>query len=171
MLDIAIKYTEELNRLFRDMWFKDRYKFWNANSYYNNFQPVEDTWNEHQFVSVDNSGDIVGYIGYSIDRDTYSVSGMSIMNFTRNKIIFGTDLRQVLVDIFEKFKFNKIIFSVIVGNPVENTYDKMVTKYGGRIVGYYKQDAKLFDNRLYDRKLYEILRSDYLRMIERKVEE
>ncbi len=78
------------------------------------------------------------------------------------KLLFGIDLGQALIDIFDKFKFRKLRFSVIVGNPVEKSYDKMVQKYGGRIVGIYYKEQQLIDGEIYDQKLYEILRENYL---------
>ena len=78
------------------------------------------------------------------------------------------DLGQALTDIFERFKFRKLNFSVVIGNPIEKSYDKMIDKYGGRIVGIYKQEIKLIDGEYYDEKLYEITREDYLKSIKFK---
>lgn len=78
-------------------------------------------------------------------------------------MIFGRDLGKALTDIFEKFNFNKLKFSVVVGNPIEKSYDRMIQKYGGRVVGIFREDARLIDGNLYDVKQYEILRSDYMR--------
>lgn len=72
------------------------------------------------------------------------------------------DVGQVLRDIFEKFKFNKLTFSVVIGNPIEKSYDKMISKYDGRIVGIYEKETKLIDGEYYDVKLYEITRKSYL---------
>ena len=71
--------------------------------------------------------------------------------------VFG----QALKDIFEKFHFRKLIFSVVIGNPIEKTYDRMIQKYGGRIVGIQRQQVKLIDGQFYDVKMYEILSDDY----------
>jgi hypothetical protein len=59
-------------------------------------------------------------------------------------------------------------FGVIVGNPIEKTYDKLIEKYGGKICGYAKEDIKLFDGKLYDLKNYEIMREDYIKAKEKK---
>lgn len=68
-----------------------------------------------------------------------------------------------LRDIFEKFHFRKLDFTVVIGNPIESTYDRMVEKYGGRIVGIQKKQVRLIDGQLYDKKLYEILAEDYFK--------
>lgn len=164
MLEPAIKYRDQLENIQYDTWFNDKYKYWNSDIFYGSMQIDIDTWSRHQFVSV-NNGVVLGYIEYSISRTNNSVLSLSIMNFSDNKIVFGKDLIQALKDIFEKYKFRKMNFSVIIGNPIEKSYDRMIKKYGGRIVGTYKDDATLIDGKCYDRKLYEILASEYFNAI------
>lgn len=161
MLDIAIKYEEELKYLFRNLWFQDKYKYYNYSIYFSDFEIDKDSWNRHQFVSLDKDGSIIGCICYDIDRETNSAKNLNIVNFTDNAKIFGIDLKRAIIDIFEKFKFNKLRFTVVIGNPVEESYDKLVNTYGGRIVGLYKYEAKLFDGSLRDVKLYEITKDEY----------
>lgn len=160
MLEPAIKYRDQLENIQYDIWFEDKYKYWNADIFYNSLQIDTDTWSRHQFVSV-KDGVVIGYIEYSISRTNNSVSSLNIMNFSDDKIAFGIDLRRALKDIFEKYKFRKLNFSVIIGNPIEKSYDKMIEQYGGRIVGVYKEDAMLIDGECCDRKIYEILASEY----------
>ncbi len=57
----------------------------------------------------------------------------------------------------------KNCFTVVVGNPVESRYDRIIERYGGRIVGIHKEHTMLPDGRLYDEKMYEILRTDYMK--------
>lgn len=163
MLDLALNHVEELQEKFRSIWFVDKYKFWNCTNYYEDFKVSESSWDYHQFVSLDHDGEIIGYIGYSIDRPSDLVDGLNIINFTDNKIVFGVDVGNAIRDIFEKFNFRKLNFCVVIGNPIEESYDKLIIKYGGRIVGTQKEQAKLFDGKFYDEKLYEITRSDYLK--------
>ncbi|MDR2495010.1 MAG: hypothetical protein LBD24_07300, partial [Spirochaetaceae bacterium] len=80
-----------------------------------------------------------------------------------NAYIFGKDVLTALRDIFERFYFDKVNFSVVVGNPVEKTYDRLARRLGGRIVGTKKQDVRLLDGQRYDLKEYEILAADYRR--------
>jgi RimJ/RimL family protein N-acetyltransferase len=69
----------------------------------------------------------------------------------------------VLDEMFTKYNFRKLEFSVVVGNPIEKSYDRLIYKYGGRIVGTYKKHTRLMDNKYYDEKLYEIFRDDYIK--------
>ena len=164
MLEPAIKYKDQLEKLQLDIWFNDKYKYWNGGIYYQTLTIDVDSWNRHQFVSVIN-GEVIGYISYNISRGDNSVHSLSIMNFTENKTAFGIDLGYALKDIFERYKFRKLNFDVVVGNPIEKSYDKMIKKYGGRIVGTYKEDVKLIDGEYYDKKLYEILSDEYFASI------
>ena len=163
MLDTALKYQEELQTLYIYAWHQDRYKYYNDGSYWNSLVLKEDTYNSHEFASVDADGDVIGFIAYDIDRTAATITNISIINFSNDIRTFAGDVRQTFRDIFEKYNFRKVSFSVVVGNPIEKTYDRLTLKYGGRIVGVQKHHVALFDNRIYDVKLYEILREDYLK--------
>ncbi|TVX86108.1 hypothetical protein FPZ44_23735 [Paenibacillus agilis] len=76
-------------------------------------------------------------------------------------MVFVKDLQKFLSDIFERFGFNKLSYSVVIGNPIEKSYDRMTHKYGGRIVGVNRNEVLLSDGTLNDLKLYEILKEDY----------
>lgn len=163
MIDSAVNHIEELKKKFNSIWFQDKYKYYNYNMWYDNFEVDNNTWHRHQFVSIDSNGNVIGYISYSVNRQTYNASELAIINFSDNIFTFGKDLKQVLVDIFEKFKFEKLSFSVVVGNPIEKSYDKLIAKYGGFIIGISTQETKLYDNEYYPVKYYEILRENYMR--------
>lgn len=164
MLEPAIKYRDQLESIQYNTWFNDKYKYWNSDIYYESMQIDTNTWNRHQFVSTFNN-EVIGYISYNVSRGDNSVSNLNIMNFSDNKLVFGKDLKRALKDIFEEYKFRKLNFAVVIGNPIEKSYDKMIKKYGGRIVGVYKEDVKLIDGEYYDKKSYEILASEYFNAI------
>lgn len=162
MLAVALDYKEELIHKLHSTWFKDKYKYYHYNNYHRDLSLSEDTWNVHQFVSLNNEGEVVGYLEYYIDRSSLNCSDFNIVNFGADKITFGKDLHSLITDIFEKFHFNKLSFSVVIGNPVEASYDKLIRNYGGRVVGIQKNHVRLLDNLLYDVKLYEVTSYDYL---------
>ena len=58
-------------------------------------------------------------------------------------------------------------FAVVRGNPIEKSYDRIATKYGGRIVGIRTARARDMAGNLCDDKLYEITREGYLAAKER----
>lgn len=167
MLEPAIKYKDQLEKLQYDIWFNDKYKYWVCDVYYETMTINENTWSKHQFVSVIDDK-VIGYIAYNVNRSDNSVDCLSVMNFTDDKMAFGMDLGQALKDIFEKYKFRKLNFCVVVGNPIEKSYDKMIKKYGGRIIGTKKEDVKLIDGEYYDKKIYEILATEYFDAIKNR---
>ena len=166
MLEPAIKYKDQLEKIQYELWFNDKYKYWNCGCYYDTITIEDSTWNKHQFVSVLN-GEVLGYISYGISRQNDRIDSLSIINFSDNKFVFAKDLHQALKDIFEKYKFRKMTFSVVIGNPIEESYDKMIAKCGGRIIGIYKEDVKLADGEYYDLKTYEILASEYFNAVKK----
>lgn len=164
MLKPAILYSDDLIHKFRKVWFEDKYKFWNNTSYFDDWNPSDTTWTNHQFASVDDNI-VIGYIGYSIDRaDGDIVNNLNIINFeNKPSTTFAADMKQAITDIFEKYNFRKLNFTVVIGNPVEKHYDRLIKRYGGRIVGVRKQNCRLIDGKYYDEKLYEIMRDDYFK--------
>jgi len=163
MLDLAIKYETKLQELFSNVALDEKYMFFSGCSYRDKYKADESTWNKHEFVSLDGKGEVLGYIKYSIDRESSVANSLQIINFSNNRVTFGRDVMQALDEVFTKFKFRKMRYSVYVGNPIENTYDRLTEKYGGRIVGIQIQDDKLLDGNFYDFKSYEIFREDYLK--------
>ena len=161
MLEIATKHETELQRLFADIAFDEKFKFFHGASWTEKYKASESTWATHEFVSV-KDGNVVGYLKYSIDRDSNTAYKMAAVNFSHKGIpCFSKDFMQFLIDIFEKFRFRKLKFCCYVGNPIEKMYDKYIKKYGGRIVGIEKEESKLIDGLYYDLKLYEILSCQY----------
>lgn len=169
LLDIAFRHEEELRNKFMDVWYDDAYKFY----YVSPFRGIYSIQNDYsayarQFVSLDTSGKIIGFIGYDICNESDSAEGLSIINFSDNKILFGFDVAQVINDIFCKFNMRKLEFSVVCGNPIETTYDKMTQKYNGQVEGLLRKHIRLADGQYYDQKLYGIFREDYIKANEEK---
>lgn len=162
MIDLAVKYEEKLQELFSNIAFDEKYMFFNDCSYRDKYKASESTWNKHEFVSLDSNNNIIGYIKYGIDRDSLIANSLQIVNFSDNKVVFGRDVMKCLEEVFTKFKFRKLKYSVIVGNPIEKTYDRLTEKYGGRIIGVSLKEDKLIDGNYYDHKSYEIFRDEYL---------
>lgn len=167
MIKPAILYTQQLEKCFADTFFNPKYYYYNVG--YGEIPKIDNNnWNKHQFVSVDSNDNIVGYISYNTDRFCKKVNHLCAINFTNNKAIFGIDLGRAIKDVFELYHFNKMNFSVVIGNPIESSYDKMCLKYGGRIIGIYKNDVVLQDNKFYDMKVYEITAKEYFKTKEER---
>jgi len=162
MLKPAIQYADVLPKMYQSLWFEEKYKYYNYNSYWHTFSVEDKTQDWHEFVSINSKGEVIGYIHYYVNRITLNCTSFGAINFTDDPI-FGKDLLQAIKDIFERFNFHKLTFGVVIGNPAEKSYDHLCTKYGGRILCVEKEETKLEDNNYYDVKRYEILREDYLK--------
>lgn len=164
MLDLAIRHQEAVREKLSEIAFDEEYMYLFSSSYRDDIEIEANTWNKHHFVSLNDKGEVIGYFKYGIDRDALGCYGLQIVNFKKDTLskCFGKDLEQLFKDIFFKFKFNKLKFGVIVGNPAESFYDKYIDAMGGRIVGIHNQDCKLLDGNLYDFKEYEILRENFI---------
>lgn len=165
MLDLAHKYEEEIRNRMYDTWYDEKYKFYYSSSYHTPYESPnskDGDWCCREFVSLDSQHRIIGLISYEIVRDYDLVMNFGAINFSDNKVTFGMDLAQVIDDIFCKFNMRKIEFNVVVGNPIEKSYDRLIKKYNGRIVGIRHKHCKLMDNKYYDDKIYELFREDYI---------
>jgi hypothetical protein len=162
MLKLAKLYENQLQTLFNNIVFEDKYKFYNASNYYNyNLEFANDSWNHIDLVSIDKNDNIRGFLSAKVDRCNESVSSLRVINFCGLNYTFSKDFHQFLQELFTKYNFRKITFSVVVGNPAEKMYDKYINRYGGRIVGTYKDDIRLYDGNYYDFKVYEIFKSEF----------
>lgn len=161
MLDVAQKYTEELKLKLANITYDLKYQFYTG-GYSDKYVPSNSNWGKFEFVSIDNKGNVIGYINYLIDRNSNYAYGFAIINFSDNKITFGRDVVKSIDDVFVKYQFRKLAYAVYVGNPIENTYDRLTKRYGGRIVGTKIKDNKLLDGNIYDFKMYELFKEDYI---------
>jgi hypothetical protein len=171
MLEYAKKHENRLRELFTDVAFDPFHQFEQYTNYREIFKLPEDTWDANHFVSVYNN-DVLGMIGCQIKRAENSACGLRIIHFggaeAPRRYVFGKDVMTAVKDIFEKYRFNKLNFVVVRGNPIEKTYDKLIERYNGRIVGVKEQEAMLIDGKLYDVKEYEILAGRYFGRIEKR---
>lgn len=161
MLAFAQDYKDELEKRMRETWGNEKYWYYLSSSYMFPVEVDENTWEKTHYVSLNSSGEVIGYLGYAVEREGRYVSNLWIINFTENRY-FGIDVMRMVKDIFEKYCYKKIVFFVIIGNPIEQKYDRLIARYGGRIVGTYKEHVMLPDGKMYDEKVYEIFRTEYL---------
>lgn len=166
MLKLAKLYESQLQQLFNNIVFDDKYKFYNATNYYNfNLELTNDTWSHIDYVSVDKDNRVRGFLSAKIDRCSEHVSSLRVINFYDLNYTFSKDFHQFLTELFTKHNYRKIAFTVIVGNPAEKMYDKYINKYGGRVVGTYKEDIRLYDGKYYDYKIYEIFKTEFEKVV------
>lgn len=154
-------YEEEIKRNMWNVWYDENFQYYFGNRYRNDFKLSNDA-GSYDFAVIDESNNLIGYIGYYFDIDTNVISHFGAINFSDNKLLFGKAMFQVIEDCFLRYGANVLEWCVVCGNPIEKTYDKLSQKYGGRIVGIKKNRSKTLDGELRDMKIYEILREDFI---------
>lgn len=112
-------------------------------------------------VSVDKSNNVIGFLSAEIYRMVNKVSSIGAINFYNTNVVFSRDFYKFLTELFDVHNFNKIEWEVSMGNPAERMYDKIINKFGGRVVGIRHEAVKLHDGIVCDVKEYEIFKRDY----------
>ena len=163
MLEPAAKHADFINQKAKMLEYDLRYQFvFGSHERGGDFirygQGCETT---RSFASVDSSGKCIGCMVYGYNPDPMKITWIFAVSFDISNPIYGDDLMQVFRDAFEKYGFKGIEFTCYSGNPVLPTYRKLVSKFGGREVGYFKDHARLLDGQLYDSHMFEIMADDY----------
>lgn len=121
----------------------------------------DDNYENHHFVSVDNSGNVIGYISYSVNWVAMSADNFGIISFKKGNIEFAKDLYTVICNIFEKYHMNRMSWCCFADNPAIKGYRNFIKNHGGKECGYFRQVTKLQDGMLHDKVEFEILASEF----------
>ncbi|MFH6983472.1 hypothetical protein [Marinoscillum luteum] len=160
MLRYAYHHAEELQRAFTQYTKEDEIFMFFFPYRFFQLRIEPDTSKKLQFVSVDQSGQVVGMFIMRVDWHAHHVYDFAFINFQAQKATFSLDLARLIKKLFEEFKFRKIKYKVIVGHDIEATHDRLAMKYG-KIVGTFREDIRLTNGQLYDVKHYELSIDDY----------
>jgi len=170
MLEPAYLHKKILQNEYAKVIIKSENFYYFLGPYYNYELNIDkDSWNNLQFVSISknkkNEYLIHGYFCANINRDTDCIDNIQLLKFKNfkqdNTFTFSYDLINFLKNLFEKYQFRKIEWCVIIGNPAEKMYDRIITKWGGKIIGIFREKIKLLDGKFYDLKYYEIFKNEY----------
>lgn len=172
MLTLARLVKSELEKVYLNSIYKEKYKYYQFSSYTTYIMTIDDNdWEKLEYCSVDKSGNILGFFRAYIERDSHKITEIGIISFIDEEksdkhLICGVDLFKFLKMIYDHPAVNKIEWSVIVDpdyafskkRKTELFYDKIVKKFNGKIVGIFTKTIKLRDGKFYDRKYYEIIK-------------
>ena len=164
MLKLAYSYRENLNKQFEEMAFNEKYKFFSLCWWNYAVEISDNSWNNIQMVSVDSCNKVIGYFSADIIRHSNKACGIQAINFGEDaNIIFSKDMYQFLDELMTKHNLRKIEWTVVIGNPAEKIYDKIIEKYNGRVVGTRRESVTTPEGTLRDEKEYEIFKDDYIK--------
>ena len=161
MLKPAQLYTEELKRKYIETWYQPEYMYYSAWVGTSELKIPENTYDSHDFASVDKDNNVIGYISYSTNYITMSAYNLGAINFYKGNVEFAKDLYQVICDIFCKYNFNRLSWCCVISNPAIRGYRNFIKKHGGKESAYRRQVAKLQDGKLYDEVEFEILAKEF----------
>ena len=162
MLKLAYPYQDKLNKMWQSVVFEDKYQYYNYGAHWDYDIKVDgSSWDRIQMVSVDSDDEVVGYFVATCDRAVNKISTIGAINFGDLNLMFSKDCYTFISNLFDKFRFRKIEWCIVVGNPAENMYDKFSELYGGKIVGIQRESTIISDGTVCDVKEYELLRQDY----------
>lgn len=162
LLKPAYPYRDKLQQRYNEILFQDKYMFYNCSAYWEyEFKLNQDSWNYIEMVSVDSKDNVIGFFRATIERSADKVSSLGVANFFDANPVFAKDLKSFILDLLFKFNFRKIEWTVVIGNPAEQIYDRFIAKYGGRDTGIQRKTVRLQDGKYYDMKGYEIFRSEF----------
>lgn len=166
-------YEEDIKKKMWQIWYDEKYQYYFGGSWRSDFSLdfKSDGYLKRAFAVLNNNNDLIGYISYSVDTDVQVAQWFGAVNFSQDKLTFGKALKQTIEDCFLKYGLQVVEWNVICGNPVERSYDRICKKLGGRIVGIRKHRIKDLAGNIHDDKIYEILRSDFIRSINYKGED
>lgn len=167
MLIPALTKEEELNEVWQKNIFKPKYKWLRTSGYLDLTKELKtDTWSNIQLISYDDyTNKICGYFNCNVKQPEYFINKIFMINFDDKSTTFLNDIKDLFIKLFMDFNYNKINFSVIIGNPAEKQYDNFIERYNGSIVGIFKKDC-FINGSLYDKKQYEIMKDDFIKSIQ-----
>lgn len=163
MLVCAKSYESKIQEKMQSIWYDIDYQY-----YFEDSGRMSE-WkmcfgNRMHFASVDDDGNLIGYITYAFSRDVDSCCCFGAMNFEKgmtNK--FALDLGQAIHDIFFKYNFTRMDFSCFSNNPALHGYRSFIKRYGGHEVGIFHRSAKSLDGTIQDTIMFEILKEDLVK--------
>lgn len=168
MLEYSFGHEQEITREFQKIAYDEHWKYyWGSGVPQVSPYEVSKDSNVISMVSIGTDGKILGILEYCIDDKIRSVSNLWVCSFSKEtNIVFSRDFHKFWTDIFKVHKLNKVNWYVVIGNPIEQSYDKLVKRYGGRIVGTFDDDVMTYDGQLLPRKYYELTRKTFEKTID-----
>lgn len=160
MLDIAKKYEKEFQEKYINTWYDIRYQYYRDSSGDRIPQLADNCYDRRDFVSLNNNGEVIGFISYFYNDVNRSASQFGAISFDIGSPIFAKDLIQIMGDIFFKFKLDRIEFWCFEDNPATYGYRKLIKRFGGKEVAHLRRTCRLMDGKLHDSVIFEILRED-----------
>lgn len=159
MLKNAILYKDIISEKMEKTWYDERYQY-----YYDSMPGNPDFPHQpektRQFASVDDDGNVIGYMSYSFNLATRRAMNFGIISFDLGNPLFARDVRQMIAECFFKFHLHSIEWFCFEENPALKGYRKFIKRYGGREIGTLRNVAFAADGQIHNAVLFEICYKD-----------
>ena len=161
MIKPAKIYETELNTKLQGTMLDPYYKWWHM-TYKDAIITVESTfWSKTQIVGV-HDGKVTSYFSAIWDRPGNYVDNFICANFCRDhKVWFAADMKAVFNYLINEENAKKIRWVCVKNNPINKSYEKLVKKFGGRIIGTERYGAHCCGHN-YDLVYYEWINDYYV---------
>lgn len=132
MLKPAIMYKEQIQNEMKSKFYTDKMFFYSGyNGQCNISISDEPKIGEYDYASVDENGNLVGYIGFFVDLYERMAYNFGLISFDEGNITLASDLNSVMDMLINDFHLHRIEWRAIEGNPACRAYDRFCKKYGG----------------------------------------
>jgi hypothetical protein len=160
MIDLAINHRVQLQKEYQRVILLPDYQYAFCYNYREFEIKIDETTRyREQFVSISNDR-INGYLEAMIDHHCNYVKELYIWGaIDRDKKVFSSDLYCFLKSLLNRY--NKVVFSCIIGNRIEENYDRICKLLDGRVVGEFEQHVITSDNIKRSLKYYEVMRKEH----------
>lgn len=166
MLVAAKNYEQELQSLARTTWYDEKYQyFWCG--YYSDLNFHEDDFWHRDFAYIEN-GKVKGFFSYKMDRDARSITSFGLLSFFGPSVAFMNEVMKHIKWLFDAGIVDRMEFFAFESNPVMRSYQRMVKRFGGKPVGKLTRAMRLYDGKLHNSIIFEILREDYEEAMKRR---
>lgn len=132
MLIPAILKKEEIKKAFQNFYYTDDmlYETGGMCSWFPDIPEQTNDGGDIQYAIMD--GDkLIGWLGYYIDFYSSCANRFGLFSFDRGNPVIGIDVYKEFKKLWHTYNLHRIEWRMIGGNPVESTYDKLCSKYGG----------------------------------------
>ena len=132
MLKPAIAYKEQLDKLFAEETYSDRYYYYTGYAHGNELPKIEARDNYYQWASVDKDNNVIGYLAYYIDPATNNAMNFGLYSFDEGNQTVVRDTYDKLEELVRMH--HRVEWRVIEGNHAKRGYDAFCAKHGGNCV-------------------------------------
>lgn len=156
MIKPAIRYKTELERLFAEEIYTERYFYYVGYAYGFELPEIAAKENVYQWAILDDDK-IIGYVAYCIDPSSETADRFGLYSFDEGNIKVIKAVYQILEDLCRRY--HRVEWRVVSGNHAKRGYDRFCKAHGGYI-SHLHDVTKDTDGNYRDIYIYEIIKKE-----------